>query len=95
METNAGTYTSKVTYMDLVKEVADLSPEMLGLLIEFARMLRTHRWVITPLQAEPESITSISPIQVISHPASELLKWAGSIDLGGGNALEDTESLYD
>ena len=108
METNAGTYTSKVTYMDLVKEVSDLSPETLGLLIEFARVLRARRWMVTPQTPMTEveatstdaavsgrqSYVAPNRVKVITFPAASLLNLVGLFNLEG-DAVEDTERLYD
>ena len=88
--------SANVTYLDLVKEVADLPPDTLALLIDFARVLRLRHWATTSeTQTTHSGLSQASPIHVVSIPASELLKWSGKIDLGGGNALEDTERLYD
>ena len=92
-----GMNTSSVTYQDLVREVWRVPTDDLSLALEFLRFLQTRH---QPAESAPVN-TAQSQLEmplrraIKSRPAAELLKWSGSIDLGEGNALEDTERLYD
>ena len=89
--------SANVTYQDLVREVWRVPTDELSLALDFLRFLQTRH---QPAKAAPANTAQTqveTPTRRVikSRPAAELLKWAGSIDLGEGNALEDTERLYD
>lgn len=95
-----GMDTSSVTYQDLVREVWRVPSMDLGLALDFLRFLQTRQRPSEAVSVDKTNAGQMpiaSPVQrtIKSRPAAELLKWAGSINLGEGNALEDTERLYD
>ena len=84
--------SANVTYQDVVKAIADLPSENWALLIEFARLLQMRHWVV---MAQPQATeTRTSRMRLVTHPSSDLLKWVGLISIGG-DALEDSERLYE
>lgn len=89
--------TSGVTYQDLMREVWRVPTGDLSLALDFLRFLQTRHQPTesAPVNTAPTQLEAPVRRAIKSRPAAELLKWSGSIDLGEGNALEDTERLYD
>ena len=102
--------TNSVTYQDVINAIADLPSENWALLIEFARMLQAGRWVVRPQTqtAQTEKIlandvarpderhtyVAANGVEVVTFPATSLLSLTGLFN-SEGNALEDSERLYD
>ena len=102
--------TNSVTYQDVINAITDLPSDNWALLVEFARMLQARRWVVQPQTqpaqtktilvndvaraAEQHTYVAANGIEVVTFPAASLLSLAGLFNFEG-NALEDSERLYD
>jgi hypothetical protein len=79
------TATTEDTKQTIVRLLDDLPPEMLQTVEHFVRFLRA-RETLTPGPRYP----------TVENPASSLSAWLNLIPEGcGGDALADTEALYD
>ncbi len=82
------------TKTNILSLLAELPPESVLLVEQFARFLREQKRQGGHVETPDDRVPYLYP--TVTAPASSLDKWASLIPSGNeGNALEDSESLYD